>query len=126
MSRARYFYFITGGILFLSAVIAPVEIRAGYDYQFDTNQPKMGQIESEMGTKFTRGVINVMLGWTEIARTPVEIAAAPDRGPLVGFIAGVPWGAIRAVARTVVGAYEVGTFYSPQGPVMRPIEGTIS
>lgn len=98
---------------------------AGYDYKFENKPAPMGQFESEMSQKFTRGSSNVLFGWTEIARTPTFMSQEPKANPVKVLALGVPFGVVRAVGRTVIGAYEMATFYAPQRPIMQPIEGDV-
>jgi len=98
---------------------------AGYNYRFDSRSVKMGQFESEMSAKFTRGLINTSYGWTELFRTPIEWAAEPHRGVLSALTIGVPYGILRMLGRTLVGIYEITTAYAPQDPIFAPIEGDV-
>ena len=110
---------------FLLLVITSLPVKAGYDYKFDTRDVPMGQFESEISGKLTRGVTNVLYGWTEIGRTPVRLAEGPQHPILAALAVGIPYGILRAAVRTVVGVYEIVTCYAPQGPIMRPIEGDV-
>lgn len=61
--------------------------------------------------KLFRGIVNAATGWIEI---PKQISqewggAGPGRGLTVGFAKGIGW----AVARSVIGAYEIVTFPVP-------------
>lgn len=62
-------------------------------------------------TKLFRGIVNAATGWIEI---PKQVSLewqdkGPARGVTVGFAKGLGW----AVARSVVGAYEIITFPVP-------------
>ncbi len=98
---------------------------ATFDYRYDSKEANTGQFESVIATKLTRGVTNILFGWTEIIRTPVQMSAGIEHGALYSTIIGIPYGVFRFVGRTLVGVYEVATFYAPQGPIMPPIQGTI-
>ena len=98
---------------------------AHYDYKFESQTSKHGQFESEMGGKAERGATNILYGWTEFMKTPIEMARGPEHHLITAMLIGVPYGLIRAAARTVVGGYEVATFYAPQPPLMSPIEGDV-
>ena len=96
-----------------------------YEYKVDQKLPPEGQFESEISAKFTRGVTNIIYGWTEIIRTPVHIAQDPRRGPIFSSIVGFPYGILRFAGRTLVGIYEVVSFAAPQPPIFAPIEGDV-
>ena len=62
-------------------------------------------------TKLFRGIVNATTGWIEI---PKQISlewqnAGAGRGATVGFAKGIGW----AIARSVMGAYEIVTFPVP-------------
>lgn len=80
----------------------------------DTNSPT---------EKLGRGLRNGILGWTEIVARPGEAAAQEKRasGAVTGLVDGVALGTVR----TVTGAAEVATFWSPlpvkyQPPIQEP------
>lgn len=106
-------------------MFAGVPAQAGYEYRMDTRTNPMGQIESEISAKFTRGVVNVLYGWTEIARTPINMAQGPRKNFLKVIFVGIPYGVLRAAGRTVLGVFEIVTCYAPQKPIMAPIEGEV-
>ena len=71
--------------------------------------------------KLARGVTNVTTGWVEIPKqTSFGSRQTGPPGAIGGFFKGVALGA----ARTVVGGYEVATFWAPIPerfePVMKP------
>ncbi len=118
---------LISGVL-LSALLlclAGRPLQAGYDYKFDSNPQPMGQFESEIGGKLTRGTVNLLYGWTEFARTPVKMSHGPKRNFAKVFLIGVPYGILRAAGRTGLGVYEILTCYAPQRPIMEPIEGDV-
>ena len=99
---------------------------AGYEYQYDSpRMVKQGQFESEVTAKLGRGVTNVLFGWTEIFRTPIRVAEPANDGIMKAIFWGIPLGIARFVGRTLVGVYEIATFYAPQEPIMAPIEGDV-
>ena len=110
---------------FLLLVITSLPVKAGYDYKFDTRDVPMGQFESEMSGKLNRGLANVLFGWTEFLRTPVGMTQEVKKNYLKAIFIGVPYGILRAAGRTVIGIYEIVTFYAPQKPIMAPIEGEV-
>lgn len=109
----------------LMSLLSPCLGWGGYDYQFDTRMVKHGQFESEISAKLSRGITNVLLGWTELIKTPIETADPIDDGVIKAVFVGIPYGISRFVARTLVGVFEIATFYAPQKPIMRPIEGDV-
>lgn len=74
------------------------------------------------GEKLGRGLQNGLLGWTEIvARPQAEVQEKGAPGLVKGLLDGISYGTIR----TVTGAAEVATFWSPlpvtyQPPVREP------
>lgn len=113
-------------LLFLVVLLqAPAPVQAVYDYRYDSKEDLHHQYESSAGAKMTRGITNVLFGWTEIVRTPVEMSAGIQRGKFTAILLGVPYGILRFVGRTFVGIYEVATFYAPQGPIMPSIQGEV-
>ncbi len=98
---------------------------AGYEYKFDNKTNPMGEFESEITGKLTRGMVNLIYGWTEIARTPINMSQGPKKNFLKTTLIGVPYGILRAGARTVLGVYEIVTCWAPQKPIMEPIEGEV-
>ena len=105
-------------IFTLVLILLCAPLFAGYDYQFDTRMNQHGQFESEIGAKLSRGITNTVFGWTEIFSTPAEWAKPVNRGIVSAVVIGIPYGIVRFVGRTVVGVYEIVTFYAPQGPIM--------
>ncbi len=85
----------------------------------------MGNFESEMASKLTRGAVNVFFGWTELVKTPIDMSQGPKKNIFKTVFVGIPYGVIRAVGRTGVGLFEIVTFYAPQKPIFPPIEGDI-
>jgi putative exosortase-associated protein (TIGR04073 family) len=109
----------------LCLTIGTGSLSAGYEYKMDARTQPMGQLESEISAKFTRGVVNVLYGWTEIARTPINMAQGPKKNFLKVIFVGIPYGVLRAAGRTVLGVFEIVTCYAPQKPIMEPIEGDV-
>lgn len=70
-------------------------------------------------TKLARGVVNVATGWVEVPRQgAIGGRKAGGPGLVGGFFKGIGLGA----ARTLVGGYEIATFWAPAHfePVMEP------
>ena len=72
--------------------------------------------------KLGRGIANVATCPLELIRTP-ELVGRRD-GYLAGMSVGILQGAFRTIARGLVGAFEVFTFYSERpnhyAPIMQP------
>jgi putative exosortase-associated protein (TIGR04073 family) len=109
--------------LLLFAAVRPAY--CSYDYRMDTKLSSEGQYESGVSAKFSRGVTNIIFGWTEIMRTPVRISADPRHGGFYSALVGVPLGLVRFVGRTAVGVYEIVTCLAPQPPIFEPMEGDV-
>ncbi len=120
MAHGRFYLLC---LLFFLTV--PPVSSAHYDYKFENREVKMGQFESEMSAKLTRGVTNILFGWTELVRTPTQWAAQTEHGFVSSVFVGIPYGIVRMMGRTLVGVYEVATFYAPQRPIFKNIEGEI-
>ena len=65
-----------------------------------------------------RGTVNVSLGWTELVHQTILVKR--QDGDIAGFFLGPLKGIAYAVARTVVGVFEVITFPIPQEPMIEP------
>ena len=85
----------------------------------------MGNYESEISGKLTRGGVNTLFGWTELAKTPIDMAQGPKKNFFKVFFVGIPYGVAKAAGRTGVGVFEILTCYAPQKPILRPIEGDV-
>jgi len=69
------------------------------------------------GEKLGHGLQNGMLGWTEIvARPQAEVQEKGASGLVTGLLEGISYGTIR----TVTGAAEVATFWSPLPVTYKP------
>ena len=123
MPKIREMIKNVGAILFVTALF--FAFAGVYQYPPDQKDINRGNFEGEMSAKFTRGVTNTFFGWTEVVATPVNMSQDIRRGPFSIFFLGLPYGIIRAVGRTVVGAYEVSTFYAPQKPIFNALEGEV-
>lgn len=99
--------------------------QAKYEYKYDQKADPYGQFEAEGAAKLTRGATNVLFGWMEIFKTPIRMSEDSRSNAVKGVLLGVPYGVLRFVGRTVVGAYEVVTFYIPQEPIFSPIGGEV-
>ena len=106
------------------AVPAPLAA-AAFDPRYDSKEDLKGQYEAMASQKMSRGMSNILFGWTEIGRTPAKMAAGIDHGALTAFLLGVPYGVLRGATRTVVGCYETATFFAPQSPIMANLEGDV-
>ena len=62
-------------------------------------------------TKLFRGIANAATGWMEIPKQMIQTGqeSGPAKGWTLGFAKGIGW----AVARSVIGAYEIVTFPVP-------------
>ncbi len=98
---------------------------AGYEYKFDQRINPMGNYEGEMSGKLTRGAVNTLFGWTELAKTPIDMAQGPKKNFFKVIFAGIPYGIVKAAGRTGVGIFEMVTFFAPQKPILPPIEGDV-
>ena len=80
-----------------------------------------GQYATGAGTKLGRGVVNAATGWGEI---PKQTVVGSNNGGFLGGVGGFFKGIGFAVARSVVGGYEIATFWAPVPdrfePVMQP------
>lgn len=112
-------------VLALFIFMGPLPARAGYDYKFDRRINPMGNFESEIASKFTRGIVNTLFGWTELAKTPIDMSQGPKKNVFKTVFVGIPLGVVKAVGRTGVGLFEILTCYAPQKPILPPIEGDI-
>jgi putative exosortase-associated protein (TIGR04073 family) len=106
-------------------LVAVAFLGTAYEYPEKRQSPQTGQFESEASAKLTRGFTNLLFGWTEIVRTPTRMSTEPNVSTLQVLGLGIPYGIARAVARTVIGVFEMATFYSPQVPIMEPIQGDL-
>jgi putative exosortase-associated protein (TIGR04073 family) len=106
-------------------ILSPRGLFAHYDYKFDQTEVKSGQFESEITAKLERGITNILFGWTEAFRVPVDLSGDPEHGKIQAFTLGIPYGLLRGVGRTGVGVYEVLTCYVPQQPIFYPIQGDV-
>lgn len=114
-------------LFFLFGIICPIrEGIGGFDYRYDSPEGVQGQYEAGAAGKMTRGLTNAAFGWTEVASTPARMAAGIEYGAVTSFLVGLPYGVLRAAGRTMVGVYEVGTFFAPQSPIMRDLQGDVS
>lgn len=104
-------------------LLAPLPVSAVFDARYDNKGDTQGALEPASADKMTRGVTNLLFGWAEIAQTPARMSAGIEHGAVTSFLLGVPYGILRFGAREVVGAYEIVTFYAPQSPIMRPLQG---
>ena len=64
-----------------------------------------------MGTKFLRGVGNILTGWGEIPRQLIR--SCREDGPLLAIPLGLARGALMAPLRTCVGVLEAGFPFVP-------------
>ena len=61
--------------------------------------------------KLGRGLANAATGWIELFVTMHDEAREKDY--IMGYLYGMPKGAVRALIRTLIGAYEILTFPIP-------------
>lgn len=74
--------------------------------------------------KLGRGAGNVFTGWLEIPLAIQERYTNQD--PVTTFVTGTSVGLVKGVTRTLVGVYEVATFFIPYpqqyAPILPPLE----
>ena len=78
-----------------------------------------GEVASKMGNKLKRGIINAVTGWVELFNQPYKVGQSEGFG--AGATKGVALGIGWTVARTVVGAWDAGTFLFPIPPDYRSV-----
>lgn len=66
---------------------------------------------SQSADKFGRGLANSATGWGEIPKNIVK--ESRDSNALIGITYGTVKGAAHTVGRTVVGAFDLATFFVP-------------
>lgn len=100
MLAKRRVRMIMGGLVLLAlGLAAPAMAREGL--AAEPRQPAQ---------KLARGLQNSLLGWTEIVSRPqTEVA---ERG-VPGLVTGLPDGVAHGTVRTMTGAAEAATFWSP-------------
>ena len=123
--KQKYPAFFSLLILMGSLFLWAEYVQAAFDYRYDSREEVKGQYEAASTAKLTRGITNVLFGWTEIGRTPAEMSAGIEHGALTSFLVGVPHGIFRAVGRTGVGVYETVTCFAPQSPIMKDLQGDV-
>jgi putative exosortase-associated protein (TIGR04073 family) len=69
------------------------------------------QILLEMGTKLTRGVVNLTKGWAEVPKQIYHVVH--EEGWVIGVVRGPIDGLGMFAARTIAGAYEILSFPFP-------------
>lgn len=69
-----------------------------------------GDYAAGSGTKLGRGVVNGATGWMEV---PKQTAIGGQEAGVPGVVGGFFKGVAMGVARTVVGAVEIATFWAP-------------
>jgi len=74
-------------------------------------------------SKLSRGFTNLTMGWMELGKQPMKVKQ--EHGDGAGDIAGMSWGIVKGfthfIGRTVVGVYEIATFFIPSfEPVIEP------
>ena len=81
-------------------------------YASRTKGPFYAQSGVELrARKLARGVANVGLGWAEIPNHAFREAARTS--PITGAVVGAGKGLYKGLKRTLIGAWEIVTFYSP-------------
>lgn len=68
--------------------------------------------------KFTRGVANTATGWVEIPKNMINVGQEQNIG--MGLTWGLLKGTLQAVGRTVVGAFDLVTFFVPTNEFVHP------
>ncbi len=82
------------------------------------NEGTTGDYLSSIGTKFGRGLGNVVTSPLEI---PCGIGAEMSGHPDVGFFTGLGKGTVLMLRRILVGVCEVGTFVIPAEATLPPV-----
>ena len=77
-----------------------------------------GDYFSEIGTKFGRGLLNVVSSPAEI---PCTMTTDMEDNAAAGFFTGFGKGTVFMLRRILVGATEVGTFMIPMGATLSPV-----
>lgn len=70
-------------------------------------------VVQEMSTKLNRGILNILTGWVEVPRQILK--AGHDKAWWAAVPVGLPSGAMMALGRTGVGAFETVFFFVPIG-----------
>ena len=86
---------------------------------FTALMPAREAYADDMWVKLGRGLGNVIFGVSEILYQPAELGKV-ERWP-IAILGGIPKGVFYAVARELVGVYEVLTFPVPVPPNFEPI-----
>jgi len=68
--------------------------------------------------KFTRGFANTVTGWVEIPKNMVNVSK--QQNVAVGLTWGLVKGCLETVGRTVVGAFDLVTFFVPTDEFVHP------
>lgn len=108
-------------MIFLTFVLTCPEAQARYEYDHKKEPYLLELVEYSTSQKLARGLTNIFFGWTEVMRTLIEWNKSPYHNIYSTLAVGFPYGIVRSVGRTLVGAYEVLTFYAPQEPIFYEI-----
>ena len=107
-----------GAVISMGLLVAGLGLAAPAGAQEEVPQADPNHPAEKLG----RGLQNGLLGWTEVvARPQAEVQEKGATGLVKGLLDGVAYGTIR----TVTGAAEVATFWSPlpvkyQPPIQEP------
>jgi len=70
-----------------------------------------GDYATDSGAKFSRGLANTVTGWGEIPK--IIVNESRDKNAFSGVAYGTAKGTVHTVGRTVVGAFDLVTFFVP-------------
>lgn len=73
---------------------------------------------TQVADKFTRGLANTVTGWVEIPKNMVNVSK--EQNIAVGLTWGLIKGCLHTVGRTVVGAFDLVTFFIPTDQFVYP------
>ena len=104
--KFRFGMILFWGIVIGGTVLTRPLYAADYRTHWIDDKPKP---EYTMWRKAGRGLVNVFLGWTEIAYQPVRMAEEGNRWP-VALGGGLVRGVCYTIGRTLTGVYEIISF----------------
>ena len=99
-------------------IFAFVLLTSGLTLGFAAGEGTSGDYMKDIGTKFGRGLLNVVTSPADIPCTMADEMA--DR-PSAGFFTGLGKGTVYMLRRILVGVTEVGTFVIPMERTIPPV-----